>query len=130
MSVTPVKYTGSGVITSSDTHYVKYVGKTKSGVGIKIALPSAICLSNPDWAFAEKDDVVPEIELPGSTTTMILPQRSHRTLGHRDRRQLDFRRRRNPSRRRKILRRYKRLRRRLCRSHPRRRLFRRREGVP
>lgn len=57
--------TGSGNVEASDYKYVKWVGKTKSGKTIMIELPKAICRSNPDWAFAEKDDTVPEIEFEG-----------------------------------------------------------------
>lgn len=59
------KYTGSGAIAASDFKYIKYVGKTKGGKSITIEMPKAICLSNPDWKFAEKDDTVPEIEFSG-----------------------------------------------------------------
>ncbi|MDD6678325.1 MAG: hypothetical protein PUF71_02925 [Firmicutes bacterium] len=57
-----IKYTGSGSVAASDVKYVKWVGKTKDGKAVSIELPEAICLSNPDWKFAEKDDTVPEIE--------------------------------------------------------------------
>lgn len=60
MAVT--KITGSGQIAASDVKYVKWVGKTKAGNAVTIELPEAICLSNPDWTFAEKDETVPEIE--------------------------------------------------------------------
>lgn len=59
------KYTGAGVVQDTDYKYVKYVGKTKSGEKITIEVENAFCRSNPDWAFAEKDDVVPEIEFEG-----------------------------------------------------------------
>lgn len=59
------KFTGTGVIADSDYKYVKWVGKTKGGQAVSIELLAAICLSNPDWTFAEKDDVVPEIEFSG-----------------------------------------------------------------
>lgn len=62
MAGTAVKYTGSGMVAASDTKYVKWVGKTKGGNAVTIELPKAICLSNPEWTFAEKDDIVPEIE--------------------------------------------------------------------
>lgn len=65
MAVTPVSYTGTGKVTTSDERYIKYVGKTRSEVGITIEIPKAICRSNPDWAFAEKGEVVPEIEFEG-----------------------------------------------------------------
>lgn len=56
------KFTGTGVVADSDYKYVKWVGKTKGGQAVTIEIPVAICLSNPDWTFAEKDDVIPEIE--------------------------------------------------------------------
>ena len=59
------KFTGTGVVAESDYKYVKWVGKTKGGQAVTVELPVAICLSNPDWTFAEKDDVVPEIEFSG-----------------------------------------------------------------
>lgn len=63
MAVT--KYTGSGSVAEADYRYVKWVGKTKGGQAVTIELPKAICRSNPDWKFAEKDDIVPEIEFEG-----------------------------------------------------------------
>lgn len=59
------KYTGSGTVAAADYKYVKWVGKTKGGQAVTIELPKAICRSNPDWTFAEKDDTVPEIEFEG-----------------------------------------------------------------
>lgn len=69
---TTLKYAGAGVIQSTDYKYVKWVGKTKAGVPVTIEMPNAICLSNPDWTFAEKDDVVPEIEFSGVYTDTAL----------------------------------------------------------
>lgn len=57
-----IKLTGSGEVLETDYKYIKFVGKTKAGKPITIELENAFCRSNPDWAFAEKDDVVPEIE--------------------------------------------------------------------
>lgn len=65
MAGTDTKYTGSGVVAAADYKYVKWVGKTKGGQSVTIEMPKAICRSNPDWTFAEKDDVVPEIEFEG-----------------------------------------------------------------
>lgn len=59
------KYTGAGAVQASDVKYVKWVGKTKGGQAVTIEMEKAICLSNPDWTFAEKDDTVPEIEFTG-----------------------------------------------------------------
>lgn len=57
--------TGSGDVAASDYKYVKYVGKTKSGKPITIEMEKALCRSNPDWSFTEKDDTIPEIEFEG-----------------------------------------------------------------
>lgn len=62
---TDTKYTGSGAVAAADYKYVKWVGKTKGGQAVTIELPKAICRSNPDWTFSEKDDVVPEISFEG-----------------------------------------------------------------
>lgn len=58
-------YTGAGEVLAADVKYIKWVGKTKGGKAVIIELPKAFCRSNPDWTFAEKDDVVPEIEYEG-----------------------------------------------------------------
>lgn len=58
-------YTGAGEVLVADVKYIKWVGKTKGGKAVTIELPKAFCRSNPDWTFAEKDDVVPEIEYEG-----------------------------------------------------------------
>lgn len=65
MSTTAVKYTGSGVVAASDYKYVKYVGKTKSGSALTIELPNALCRSNPDWQFNDRNDVIAAIEYEG-----------------------------------------------------------------
>lgn len=57
--------TGSGVVAASDYKYVKWVGRTKGGEAIQIELPRAICRSNPDWKFEEKNEAVAEIEFEG-----------------------------------------------------------------
>lgn len=59
------KITGSGVVLESDYKYVKWIGKTKGGDAIQIVLPCAICRSNPDWKFEEKNEAVAEIEFEG-----------------------------------------------------------------
>lgn len=63
MAVT--KLTGSGSVVDADFKYIKWVGKTKAGQSVTIEMPSAICKSNPDWKFAEKDDTVVELEFEG-----------------------------------------------------------------
>lgn len=60
-----VKYTGSGKVVDADFRFIKYEGKTKSGKAITISLSNAFSNSNPDWTFAEKDDVIPQIEFEG-----------------------------------------------------------------
>lgn len=58
-------FTGAGDVLVTDFRAVKYVGTTKGGKPVTIELPKAFCRSNPDWTFAEKDDVVPEIQFEG-----------------------------------------------------------------
>lgn len=58
-------YTGTAQVTDADIRYVKWVGKTKGGHAIQIELPEALCRSNPDWAFAEKNETTPEVEFEG-----------------------------------------------------------------
>ena len=58
-------YTGAGQVAASDYRYVKWVGKTKAGLPVQIELPEAICRSNPDWAFEEKNETTPEVEFEG-----------------------------------------------------------------
>lgn len=58
-------YTGAGEVLASDIKYIKWVGKTKAGKAVTIEMPKAFCRSNPDWTFAEKDDIVPELEFEG-----------------------------------------------------------------
>lgn len=65
MAGTDIKYTGAGAVQADDVKYVKWVGKTKGGQAVTIEMPKAICRSNPEWTFAEKDDTVPEIEFEG-----------------------------------------------------------------
>lgn len=58
-------YTGAGRVSSGDTRYVKWVGRTKSGKSVQIELEKAICRSNPDWKFEEKNDTTAEVEFEG-----------------------------------------------------------------
>lgn len=55
--------TSSGIITEADFHNVTITGKTKGGNAIKITLENAINKGNIEWTFAEKNEVVPAIEL-------------------------------------------------------------------
>lgn len=66
--------TGSGVVSAADYKYVKWVGKTKGGDAVQIELPKAICRSNPDWKFEEKNEAVAEIEFEGVYTDDALAQ--------------------------------------------------------
>ena len=61
-------YTGAAQVQASDYRYIKWVGKTKGGQSIQIELPKAFCRSNPDWAFAEKNETTPEVEFEGVYT--------------------------------------------------------------
>ena len=58
-------YTGAGQVSASDYRYLKWVGKTKGGLPVQIELPEAICRSNPDWTFEEKNETTPEVEFEG-----------------------------------------------------------------
>ena len=58
-------YTGAAHVTDDDYRYVKWVGKTKGGKPIQIELQNAICLSNIDWKFEEKNDTTAEVEFEG-----------------------------------------------------------------
>lgn len=58
-------YTGAGQVQETDVRYVKWVGKTKSGKAVSIELEKAICRSNPDWTFEEKNDTTAALEFEG-----------------------------------------------------------------
>lgn len=60
--------TGAAQVTDADFRYLKWVGKTKGGQPIQIALPVAICRSNPEWTFEEKNETTPEVEFEGVYT--------------------------------------------------------------
>lgn len=64
-AVTGTAFTGTGQILDTDYKYVKFVGKTKGGKAVQIEMPQAICLSNPDWKFEEKNDTTAEVEFSG-----------------------------------------------------------------
>lgn len=55
--------TSSGIVTEADFHNVTITGKTKGGNAVKITLENAINKGNIEWTFADKDEVVPAIEL-------------------------------------------------------------------
>ena len=58
-------YTGAGQVSESDVRYVKWIGRTKGGQAIQIEMEKAICRSNPDWKFEEKNETTPEVEFEG-----------------------------------------------------------------
>lgn len=55
------KFKGTGVVTASDYHALKWIGKTKDNTAITITIPKAINMGNIDWTFAEKDDLVASV---------------------------------------------------------------------
>ena len=57
-----MKIKGTGAVTSSDFKEVKWVGTTKGGNAITIKIFNAINMGNIEWQYAEKNDVVPNIE--------------------------------------------------------------------
>lgn len=61
-------YTGAGQVSASDVRYVKWVGRTKGGTAVQIELEKAICRSNPDWKFEEKNETTVEVEFEGLYT--------------------------------------------------------------
>ena len=58
-------YTGAGQLSDSDIRYVKWIGRTKGGAAIQIEMEKAICRSNPDWKFEEKNETTAEVEFEG-----------------------------------------------------------------
>lgn len=59
-------YTGAAHVTAADFRYLKWVGKTKGGKPVQIELEKALCRSNPDWKFEEKNDTVAALEFEGA----------------------------------------------------------------
>lgn len=51
-------YQGTGEVVSGDFKAVKWIGKTKGGKFVEIALSDALNKDNIDLTFAEKDDIV------------------------------------------------------------------------
>ena len=51
-------YGGTGEVKTTDYKAVKWVGKTKGGKSVEIALADAINRENINLAFAEKDDTI------------------------------------------------------------------------
>ena len=65
-------YTGAGQVAESDVRYVKWVGRTKGGAAVQIEMEKAICRSNPDWKFEEKNETTVEVEFEGLYTDEAL----------------------------------------------------------
>lgn len=61
-------YTGAGQVSEADVRYVKWVGRTKGGQAVQIEMEKAICRSNPDWKFEEKNETTVEVEFEGLYT--------------------------------------------------------------
>lgn len=57
-----MKITGTGAVTSADFKEVKWVGTTKGGSACTIKIKDAMNMGNIEWQYAEKNDVVPNIE--------------------------------------------------------------------
>lgn len=57
-----MKITGTGAVTSADFKEVKWVGTTKGGNACTITISDAMNMGNIEWQYAEKNDVVPNIE--------------------------------------------------------------------
>ena len=60
-----MKLTGSGEIASADYKAIRWVGKTKGGKAVKITMPVAICITDPNFEFLEKNETVLELEFEG-----------------------------------------------------------------
>lgn len=61
-------YTGAGQVSEADIRYVKWIGRTKGGKSVQIEMEKAICRSNPDWKFEEKNETTAEVEFEGLYT--------------------------------------------------------------
>lgn len=57
-----MKIKGTGAVTSADFKEVKWVGTTKAGSACTIKILNAMNMGNIEWQYAEKNDVVPNIE--------------------------------------------------------------------
>lgn len=65
-------YTGTGQVSDSDYRYIKWVGKTKAGKAVQIEMEKAICLSNLEWIFEDKNDTTAAVEFTGLYTDEAL----------------------------------------------------------
>lgn len=59
---------GTGKVLTTDFKSVKWEGLTKAGKTCTITLANAINMGNISWAFAEKNDVVPQIVFTAAYT--------------------------------------------------------------
>ena len=57
-----MKYTGTGQVVDADFLEVKWVGESKGGNAVEIKIKNAINMGNIEWTYAEKNDIVPNIE--------------------------------------------------------------------
>lgn len=57
-----MKYTGTGKVEDADFREVKWVGESKGGNAVEIKIKNAINMGNIEWTYAEKNDIVPNIE--------------------------------------------------------------------
>ena len=57
-----MKYTGTGQVVDADFREVKWVGESKGGNAVEIKIKNAINMGNIEWTYAEKNDIVPNIE--------------------------------------------------------------------
>lgn len=63
-----MKYTGTGKVLDADFREVKWVGETKGGNALTITITNAINMGNIEWTYAEKNDIVPNIEFTSCYT--------------------------------------------------------------
>lgn len=57
---------GTGIVSTTDFHSIKWTGKTKSGKACTINLNNAINMGNIDLSMVEKDDTVAQLTFTGS----------------------------------------------------------------
>lgn len=63
---TVITSTDGVVISASDYHTIRIIGKTATGKGIEITIEKAINLENIDWNFAPKDEVIAALTYTGT----------------------------------------------------------------
>lgn len=57
---------GTGIVSTTDFHSIKWTGKTKSGKACTINLNNAINMGNIDLSMVEKDDTVAQLTFTGA----------------------------------------------------------------